>query len=81
MANLEEMSKMLGNGINSLTESIKALESAEIDSDLSLRSMGALNTRLKDFEWFKHWLDDLQEKHWKQESEWDESIQLLKMVQ
>lgn len=75
MANLEAMSKNLDKNINALKAS-KEL----IDDNFDGITIGSINTRLDDFISFKNWLDDLQEKHWMQESQMEDATMFLHMI-
>lgn len=75
MANLEAMSKNLDKNINALKVS-KEL----IDDNFDGITIGSINTRLDDFISFKHWLDDLQEKHWEQEAQMEDATMFLHMI-
>lgn len=75
MANLEAMSKNLDKNINALKVS-----QSLIDDNFDGLTIGSINTRLDDFITFKHWIDDLQEKHWKQEEQMQDATMFLNMI-
>lgn len=75
MANLEAMSKNLDENINVLKISQDLL-----DENFDGVTIGSINTRLDDFITFKNWIDDLQEKHWKQETQMQDATMFLNMI-
>jgi len=75
MANLEAMSKNLDANIKMLKVSQSLL-----DDNFDGITIGSINTRLDDFISFKHWLDDLQEKHWEQEAQMEDATMFLHMI-